>query len=123
MRWEEDGFAVLRFLAGRWSENLTRWLDAAAASGGRIVAVDYAELVERTQPLVEGLFARLGIEVPAARIAQGIEWARGATRPDGGFYWRGRPGAYREFLTPAQVERYFARYEPAWRHHGIAFAR
>jgi hypothetical protein len=120
---EDDGIAAFRGIAGRWSRNLAQWLDAAAASEGRIVAVDYVDLIGDTRPLVEGLFARLGLAVPPERIVRGIDWARGATRPDGGFFWKGKPGTYRDFLTPEQIARFFDRHEPAWRRHGIAFPR
>lgn len=120
---EDDGIAAFRTIAGRWTQNLTQWLEATAASEGRLVAVNYVELIADTQPLVEGLMRRLGLATDPEQIAQGIDWARSATRPDGGFFWKGQPGNYRAFLSPDQIARFFGRHAGAWERFGISFPR
>ena len=44
-------------------------------------------------------------------IASGLRSARDSTKADGGFYWKGKSGTYREFLTDNQIDAYYSKYD------------
>lgn len=117
----EDGIAIFRPFAGRWSESLVSWRKAVSAAGGNLLFVNYEDVVSRTEHVMHDLLGRMGVGADMASIVQGVGWARAVTRQDGKFFWRARPGAYKELLDQEQIDRYFAKYAPALAEAGVSF--
>jgi len=116
---KDDGFAPFTSFAGGWYQSMVAW---HKASSGRVQCINYERLIADTQGIVTDLLNRLSIEFDPADIEVGISRALSHTRPDGKFYWKGRPNVYRDFLRQDQVDRYFAVYGPGLEKLGVQFS-
>lgn len=115
---------------GSWSQHVRSWTETP---GLRRLVVRYEDMVAQPRRTFESVVRFLGLPDDRPRLARAIRFSRFAelaaqerrsgfveARPDGStpFFRRGRPGAWREALSPAQVERMIAAHGPVMRRFG-----
>lgn len=112
-----QGFEVL----GSWSQHVHGWLNETRIP---VLTIRYADLVQAPEAVMATLAPYIGMTPEPARIAKAVEFTRferlrkqeaeagfieaSPNSLSGQFFRRGRPGQWRETLTPEQAERLLA---------------
>jgi len=118
-----DGLKILEPFSGKWSESLQAWGEKHRADPKSWLFVNYVDAVQNTETIIHRICQSLHIVLPSKDIKNAVARAQIVTKPDGHFYWRGKPGNFRKYLTSKQIDSYFELYESKWMQFGIKFQK
>jgi Sulfotransferase family len=101
--------AYARMRANSYVQQIEKTREAYGAHDGRKVMVRYEDLRADTSSTMKRVYSGLGIPVDEAELARSVEKHSWENIPqeekgEGKFHRKARPGAWREDLSPEQVE-------------------
>jgi hypothetical protein len=95
------GIAPMRLTSGTWIDNVNGWTDFAEKQA--ILVLSYETLISAYAVHMRKILERAAVEVSPDRFQKGLASTLLATKPNGGFFWRGTADTRLQFFSSKEI--------------------